>query len=170
MNQILKRQTTGATSGAGTPQITFMLWNINIGLKYDKNIIWRGAWWRYCKTSANGWNIKFSDKMRTKTTLSEQFQNPIAKYVEKGNIDTTDTQIHDCSLSTITSINSGDSKLVLWSQTFQKLGLFCTAFMLKCNDCMVILNRMTARRLPHGPLFGFLFTAPFLPAWYVLIL
>ena len=42
------------------------------------------------------------------------------------------------------------------------LGLFCTAFMLKWNDCMVILNRVTARHLPHGPLFGFLFTAPFL--------
>jgi hypothetical protein len=33
------------------------------------------------------------------------------------------------------------------------LDLFCTAFMLKWNDCMVILNRVTARRLPHGPLF-----------------
>ena len=42
------------------------------------------------------------------------------------------------------------------------LGLFCTACMLKWNDCMVILNRVTARHLPHGPLFGFLFTAPFL--------
>ena len=42
------------------------------------------------------------------------------------------------------------------------LGLFCTAFMLKWNDCMVVLNRVTARHLPHGPLFGFLFTAPFL--------
>ena len=42
------------------------------------------------------------------------------------------------------------------------LGLFCTAFMLKWNDCMVILNSVTARHLPHGPLFGFLFTALFL--------
>ena len=33
-------------------------------------------------------------------------------------------------------------------------------------------SRVTARRLPHGPLFGFLLQSPFcfLPAWYVLIL
>ena len=40
------------------------------------------------------------------------------------------------------------------------LGLFCTAYMLKWNDCMVILNRVTARHLPHGPLFGFLLQPP----------
>jgi hypothetical protein len=39
------------------------------------------------------------------------------------------------------------------------LGLFCTAFMLKWNDCMVVLNRVTARHLPRGPLFWFLLFA-----------
>jgi hypothetical protein len=92
--------------------------------------------------------------MRTKTTLSEQFQNPIAKYVERGNIETTDTQIHDCWLSTITSINSGDSKLVLWSQTFQKLGLFCTAFMLKWNDSEALATWTSVRVSFYSPLFA----------------
>ena len=39
------------------------------------------------------------------------------------------------------------------------LGWFCTAFMLKWNDCMVVLNRVTARHLPRGPLFWFLLFA-----------
>ena len=48
------------------------------------------------------------------------------------------------------------------------LGLFCTAFMLKWNNCMVILNRVTTRRLPHGPLFRFLLQPLFcfLPACF----
>jgi hypothetical protein len=42
------------------------------------------------------------------------------KKVEGDKIDTPNTQIHDCSFSllgTVTSIKSGEVKLVLWSQT-----------------------------------------------------
>ena len=50
------------------------------------------------------------------TTLSEQFQNIILKYIERGNIDIPNTQIHDQSpswLGTGTSIKRGGVKLVL---------------------------------------------------------
>ena len=51
--------------------------------------------------------------------LSENFQNPIAKIIERDKIDTPNTQIHDRSLSCLgtgTSIKSGRVKLILWAQ------------------------------------------------------
>jgi hypothetical protein len=55
-------------------------------------------------------------------TLSEQFQpKSNIKIVERGKIDTPNSQIHDRSLSwlgTVILIKSGGVKLVLWAQTF----------------------------------------------------
>jgi hypothetical protein len=53
------------------------------------------------------------------TTLSEQTQDQISKFVEWGKIDTPNTQIYGRSLSwlgTGTSVKSGGVKLVLWTQ------------------------------------------------------
>jgi hypothetical protein len=52
--------------------------------------------------------------------LSKQFQNPIEKSLERGKIDTSNTHIHDRSLSwldTAILIRCGGIKLVLWGQT-----------------------------------------------------
>jgi hypothetical protein len=53
-------------------------------------------------------------KTKKNATLSEQFKN-LKKIVERGEIDTSNKQIHDCSLSwinTCPSIQSGRVELV----------------------------------------------------------
>ena len=60
------------------------------------------------------------NKTKTKTTPSEQFQNPIKDLRNRGKLDTTNTHIHDWSLSwlgTGTSVKSGGVKLLLWAHT-----------------------------------------------------
>ena len=44
-------------------------------------------------------NIGIKCKKRENTTLSEQFQKSNVKIVERGKVDTPNTQIHDRSLS-----------------------------------------------------------------------
>ena len=64
-------------------------------------------------------NSKIERKKNTKcTTLSEQFQNPIKKIVERGKIDTNNTQVYVLPLSwlgTGTSIKCGEVKLISWA-------------------------------------------------------
>jgi hypothetical protein len=59
-------------------------------------------------------------KSKINTTLFGTVPKCNIKIVERGKIDTTNTQIHDHSLSwlgTVTSINSGEIKQVLSVQT-----------------------------------------------------
>ena len=68
--------------------------------------------------------IRVIKRITKHTTLSEQFQNQIEKTVEKDKIDTSNTQIHDRSLSwlgTGTSVKSGGVKLVLWYKTQKRI-------------------------------------------------
>jgi hypothetical protein len=70
-----------------------------------------------------GLNIVFNATFNNISTISGRLvllvQNPIA--VERGKLDTSDTQLHDLSLfwlSTDTSIKRGGVKLVIWAQTY----------------------------------------------------
>jgi hypothetical protein len=59
-----------------------------------------------------------ANKIKYKIPLSEHFQNPIGKIIERGKIDTPIIQIHDRSLSclgTDRSIKSGGGKLIIWT-------------------------------------------------------
>ena len=63
------------------------------------------------------------------------------KMVEKGNIDTHNTQMHDRSLSWVgrgTEINSGGVRLALWSQTF-----LISEAMLPCNIVFILQSTMS---------------------------
>ena len=60
-------------------------------------------------------NLLYSDKMNNTNTIPKSN----LKMVERDNIDTPKTQIHDCELSrfgTGTAIKCGGIKLILWFQ------------------------------------------------------
>ena len=65
-------------------------------------------------------NKQIKNKTKQNSTLSKQFQNPIEKSLERGKIDTSNTHIHDRSLSWLDTgilIRRGGIKLVLWGKT-----------------------------------------------------
>lgn len=58
--------------------------------------------------------------MKNNTTLSKQFQTSNTDIVEKDKFDTTNTQIHDSSLSRFGTVNCDVVHLVIWCGNLQR--------------------------------------------------